>query len=280
MQTPIGSSIPDLGSFAADDGSDNVLVLNSAELTVRVAHDGFTIGASRKCDLCLADDTIPALHSVIHMQHGAIWIETADEKAELIVNDRSYRRMALRHNDEMRIGTKNFTIQIGTGAPTAIEQAAAVGEDLTLLTAEELCDRILADQSMVDEFTAGQHAGWEMLLHAIEAASQEADTTELKIDEPRVVARSEASLVSEEAAPADDSSLAEEHAVLDSLLGQIQELNDALTDHTRQLTEREEQVLETTNILNESHQQITQRLGDLIDQMTQTDPPNELRASA
>lgn len=273
MQTPIGTSISRLDSTGADNSSENVLVLKSAEMTVQITHDGFCIGSSRKCDLCLTDSTVPALHSIIHMQQGAIWIETADESAELVVNEHAYRRMALRHGDQLNIGSLAFVVQIGTGAAAALERAA-VGEDLSLLTAEELCDRILSDQTMVDEFTAGQRAGWEMLLHAIEAASREAEVAEPSIAAQPLVAKLD------DESEVDDQSLAEDHAVLDSLLGQIQELNDALTDHTRQMNEREEQVLETTNLLNESQQEITQRLGDLIDQMSQTDPPNELRASA
>lgn len=272
MQTPIGSSVSHLGLTSTDSSSDNVLVLKTTEMTVHVTHDGFSIGSSRKCDLCLADDAVPLLHSVVHLQQGVIWIETAAENAELIVNDRAYRRMALRHDDQLQIGSTNFTVQIGTGTTALLEQVS-VGEDLSLLTAEELCDRILSDQTMVDEFTAGQRAGWEMLLHAIEAASRETEIVEPRIIDQPVVAQIE------EPSLTDQQSLTEEHAALDTLLGQIQELNDALTDHTRHLNEREEKVLETTNMLNES-QQITQRLGELIDQMSQTDPPNELRASA
>src|SRR5579859_4499525 len=100
MQTPIGTSISHVGSISADNSSENVLVLKSAAMTVHVTHDGFSIGSSRKCDLCLVDSAVPALHSIIHMQQGAIWIETADESTELVVNQRAFRRMALRHGDQ------------------------------------------------------------------------------------------------------------------------------------------------------------------------------------
>ncbi len=255
MFTPQRSSVPGQDSLNIDHSTNSVLTLQSAGMSVVVTHDGFSIGASRQCDLTINEPSIPALHSVIHQQGGAIWIESADENTMLTVNDRPYRRMALRHDDRFQIGSMEFRILMTTETVAVTEQAT-ISEDLTLLTAEELCDRILSEQSMVAEFVDGQRAGWEALLRAIEAADLE---------------QANEHLVEQQAAKPDD-----EKVVFDAILEEIQALSETITDRTKELSHQEKDVLESTTILEESQQRIDQ----ILDQLTKNDPPNELRASA
>jgi len=259
MFSPFRSSLSAPDPSSVDDSANLVLTLQSQGTSVLVRHDGFSIGTSQRCDLTLVEPSIPALHSVIHLQRGAIWIEAADDKATLIVNDRPYRRMALRHDDRLKIGATEFTILI---QPEGIARSdeAVMTEDLALLTAEELCDRILSEQSMVAEFADGQRAGWDALLRAIEAANDEPATSG-SIDELSIATE-------------------EQQVVFDALLGQIQELNEAITDRTRELDHREIEVLESTSMLEESQQRVSQRIDEILDHLNKTDPPNELRASA
>jgi len=172
MFTPHRSNFPVPSSSVDDESNNVVLTLLFSGHSVTVTHDGFTIGSSRRCDLNLNDPSLPGLHSVIHMQSGAIWIEVAADNLTLTVNDRPYRRMALRHEDRLKIGSTEFEFQLKS-EPVSNVSGSALDEDLSLLTAEELCDRILSEQSMVDEFIEGQRSGWEALLRAIKSAHEE-----------------------------------------------------------------------------------------------------------
>ncbi len=266
MFTPFRPGRPRIELSNLGDSANIVLTLHAHGSAVHVTHDGFSIGSSRQCDLSLAETSIPALHSVIHMQSGAIWIEAADDDSAILVNDRPYRRMALRHDDRLRIGTSEFTIHLQTESASMIEQAQAiVDEDLSLLTAEELCDRILSEQSMVAEFADGRRSGWEALMRAIESAHEEP-----VIDEP----------ITNESLDESLKTQADEQIVLDELLEQIQQLNRAIADRSVELSDHEKHVLESTTAMEEAQNQVTHRINEILEQLNQNDPPNELRASA
>lgn len=255
MFTPLHSSQHSSNSGSSENTTNVVLTLKSHRQTVTVTHDGFSIGASPQCDLVVADHGVPLLHSVIHMQSGAIWVQNADDETMLLVNDQSCRRMSLRHQDRLRIGKTEFTILLTPDIAMAVEENAMT-EDLALLTAEELCDRILSEQTMVAEFEEGQRSGWDALLRAIDASHEQA--------------------VSQQQPEVPD----EQQAAFDALLGQIHELNETISDRTRELTSHEAEVLSSTSMLEETQQRVSQRLGEILDQLNKTDPPNELRASA
>ncbi|WP_010585958.1 FHA domain-containing protein [Schlesneria paludicola] len=236
----------------------NCLRLQSSSYTVTVGRDGFTIGTSRQCDLSLNDAAIPALHSIIHMQSGAIWIESANATTTVELNGRSYRRMALRHDDRLKIGSTEFTILVQPNTLSAFEQANQ-DEDLDLLTAEELCDRILSEQAMVEEFVEGRRAGWEALFRAIDNANRE---PEISVPQGQANANS-----------FDESDF-------DGLLEQLQSLSRTINDRTQELDDHERQILESTALLEESQNRVAQQIEQLLEQLNQSDPPNELRASA
>lgn len=237
------------------NATNDVLTLISAGRSVSVTHDGFSIGASPRCDLVVSEHSVPSLHSVIHLQGGAIWIQTADDAALLFVNDQPCCRMALRHQDRLRIGNAEFTVLMVPEIAIAVDENIMT-EDLALLTAEELCDRILSEQTMVEQFEEGQRTGWDALLRAIDATNEES--------------------VAQDVPAIPD----EQQAAFDALLNQIHELNETITDRTRELTTHEAEVMSSASMLDETQQRVSQRLGEILDQLNKTDPPNELRASA
>lgn len=255
MFTPLHSSQHSSNLRSSGNTTSVVLTLKSHRQLVTVSHDGFSIGSSAQCDLVVTDPGVLPLHSVIHMQSGAIWVQNAEDEALLIVNDQPCRRMSLRHQDRLRIGETEFTILLTPDIAVAVEENAMT-EDLALLTAEELCDRILQEQTMVAEFDEGQRSGWEALLRAIENANEETPVQQ----QPEVSV--------------------EQQTVFETLLGQIQELNETISDRTRELTSHEAEVLSSTSMLDETQQRVSQRLDEILDQLNKSDPPNELRASA
>lgn len=258
MITPPESSISAMDSLNSHETTNAVLKLEFQGQTATVTRDGFTIGSSGQCDLILNDSTVPRLHSLIHLQGGAIWIEAANEDCDLIVNNRNYRRLALRHDDRLTIGSTELTVLMKNEIPSAISRAAQM-EDLSLLTAEELCDRIISEQAMVDEFIGTRRSGWDALMRAIQSANEETDAEEVRI----VDAANQI--------PKDN---------LDILLEQIQELNQTLEEHTRELSAHEKEVIESTTIAEESQMRAVQKLDQILDQLNEPEAPNELRASA
>ena len=259
MFTPQRSTFPSPNSSNAEQSTSVVLTLQFSGQSVVVTHDGFTIGSSQRCDLPLNDTSIPGLHSVIHIQSGAIWIEAANDDTTVIVNHRPYRRMALRHEDCINIGSTELKILMINESITEVE-VPALEEDLSLLSAEELCDRILSEQSMVSEFIEGRRSGWEALLQAIQAANDEPLLRQSSNDEV-------ANQVSE-------------NETFETLLDEIQGLNTSITEHTRELSDHEKELLESTLIMEESQMRAIQQLDDILEKLKNSDPPNELRASA
>ena len=73
--------------------------------------------------------------------------------------------------------------------------------------------------------------------------------------------------------PADDA------GVYNLLLGQIQELQATIADRSRELSEKEAEVLASTSMIEETQQQVAERLDVILDHLNQAES-NELRASA
>lgn len=264
MFTPIRHGMPGLESTSGGDSNDEIVVLHREGQVVPVDHDGFTIGSSSQCDLVISDSAVSLLHAIIHGQSGAHWIEAAHDDALIQINQHSCRRMALRDGDQIQIGSVTLLVKLQSRAALiAKQERVTVDEDLSLLSAEELCDRIIAEQSMVTEYEEGRQAGWDALFKAIEAAREEILDDE-KIDE---------SLGKVEEKPQLDQLQIEE------LLKQIQELNQSITNRHQDLTEREREILESAKLLDQQ-MDIADRLEDVLDQLNNNDPPNGLRASA
>jgi predicted component of type VI protein secretion system len=182
-----------------------VLEVRSADGLVRrveVDGDDFLIGRGDFCDLRLAGVDQPLVHSELHLQGGSVWIEAAEETVLLAVNGRLCRRMSLREGDRVQVGDTEITVHVGT--PTQgvsdLPQVAPCGvsEDLTLLSADELCDRIVADEELIATFEQGRLSGWQSLLQAVETVLH--DDPEVATHPQRVAAVAELRHLSEQLA--------------------------------------------------------------------------------
>lgn len=258
MLSPFNPSRPSMPS-SSGRSDEMVLTLLSGSQSIQVNHDGFKIGTGRQCDLILEDPTIPRLHSQIHIQSGAVWIETVCDDLYLTVNGATCRRMALRDGDRLQIGSTRLSIQLAP-QPLVAEVGEATNEglpeDLASLTAEELCDRILTEQAIVKELSADADSGWGALVKAIEAVREVPTSLE-----------------------SENIPHAEEVRVYNALLSHLQELQVAIADRTRELNQKEAEVLATASMMEETQKRVTQRLDVILDHLNGPES-NELRASA
>lgn len=208
----------------------------------RVEADGYLIGRGDFCDLRLDDAAIPLVHSEIHLQDGAMWIEAVDAPA-IDMNGKAVPRLALRSGDVLRIGTVAVTIRTGIEADILSDDA---WEDLLELSALELCERIEAEEATIREDEQHRWQGIEALLVALEG-----------------MLRTDRELI------ADD-------AHTESVVQQLHALSEALATRTQQLVEQEQQFLNTAGEIKQSQEDMARRMEDLIHNLD----AGELRASA
>jgi hypothetical protein len=221
-----------------------------------VDHDGFTIGSGARCDLVLAGE-FPKLHSVLHVQGRAVWIEAAREDAALIIEGESFRRRALRDGDRLTFGAMELTVHVGEGAFAAARLAASsqrrIGEELSLLSAEELCDRIEQEERLVAEFEEGRRTGFEALVTALREILHQEEHPTIPLPED----------------------------ALDSLVTQVRGLSETIEERTKALSEQEAHLIESSSQLCQAQLRISRQLEQLIDRLgDHDDPRGELRVSA
>jgi hypothetical protein len=222
-----------------------------------VEEDGFTIGSGERCDLRLTDAGLPKLHSILHRQGGAVWIEAADDDALVTVDGEVFRRRALRDGSRLSFGNCEVTVRIGEGAVPSRElprNPARLDAELALLSAEELCDRIEREERLVEEFDRRRRFGWRALMSAVSEAMH---------GEPEAV----------ESALADDK--------LDELALQVRDLSETLEQRTKALSAQEAQLIESSAQLYEAQLRVSRQLEQLLERLSRdADEPGELRVSA
>ena len=239
--------------------SNIVLVLEGPNESFVIDRDGLRIGSSPVCELPLPGG--PLLHSVIHQQSGVTWIES-QEDANLIVNGCPRRRMALRDGDIMELDGIELIVRLRS-IDDMEEMPHGLEDDLSLLSAEELCDRILAEQTMVDEFSEGQRAGWDGLWAAIEAAGEiKSAMITLPLEVEHAV----------EAVVAPDN--------CERLLEQIRELSEMVNGRSQELDDCESELVAATTLLEEAQERVSQQIEGLLEQLQTQSGEMELRASA
>ena len=257
---PTSPATSDLTAFNDAVALSNIaLVLEGPAESFVIDRDGLRIGSSPVCELPLPDG--PALHSVIHRQSGVTWIES-QEDASLIVNGHPRCRMALRDGDVLELNGLELIVRF-RAIDDAEQTPHGLAEDLSLLSAEELCDRILAEQALVDEFAAGQREGWNGLLTAIEAAGETAQPTiTLPLEGERAA----------EASDAPDN--------CERLLEQIRELSEMVNGRSQELDDCESELVAATALLEEAQERVSQQIEGLLEQLQTPAAETELRASA
>lgn len=227
--------------------------LEFADCSLSIDHDGIRIGSSVVCDIQLAEG--PALNSIVRAEEGVIWIEADIDCNQLVVNGRSCRRMALRDGDVISVPGVEITVRQRPASSIEDDAADLVGE-ISRLTAEELCDRILSEQSSVDEFELGRLAGWHKLMSAIKAthyqlATQAAESTSLESTQD-----------------------------YERLLEQIHDMSEMMNGRTEELDNCESELVAATSLLQETQDRVSRQIEELLDQIGDTTQPGELRVSA
>lgn len=221
-----------------------------------IDRDHFRIGSSPVCEIHLLDG--PLLHSVIRTDAGAVWIEIADEAAELNVNWRACRRMALRDGDVISVGGMDMTVR-DTACYSAHAGAIELVENITQLTADELCDRILSEQASVDQFEAGRLQGMQKLMEAMKAVIVAEPSTAAVVTSTPVVEFSDE---------------------CQRLLDQIHEMSEMMNGRTRELDLCETELVAATELLEETQDRVSRQIESLLDQIGDATVPTELRVSA
>lgn len=263
-----------LRSRLAADNFSNVnsevvtLVLRTEHSSVTINRDGFSIGSHPRCDLRLTGPSIPLWHSVIHIQGGAIWIEAAENNTLLNVNGRQCRRLALRQGDHFHVAQILFTVDLShlkdecvdTSDPDLRGPLEDAIDDLGILSAEDLCDRIVSEQTMIRELSEEASTGWTALLHALEAVHEDPIRRE-SVETPTI---------------AD----VEEQIHFNHLIVQIDQIQETIAEHSKESNNREAIISATSTLLDASQQRATQRLDEMIEHMDTPESLIEFRASA
>lgn len=234
-----------------------------------VEHDDFTIGCGPNCDLCLASEHLHRLHSILHVQGTAIWIEAVHPDAMIVVNDDVFRWRALRDSDRLTFDDVELAVHIGEASIEAAQRQIAAEsrkreeiKDPALLSAEELCDRIEAEEARVTEFDRGRRFGWEALMSAVAEMIQR--DVPLHADEATVPLMAEAS----------DQNLHE-------LAAQVRHLSETLDERNRTLVAQEALLVESSSQLCETQRRVSRQLDELLERLApHDDHPGELRVSA
>lgn len=243
-----------------NDASDELRVIFEGPATSLVIdRDGYRIGASAVCEMTLPGG--PALHSIVHRQEGVTWIEAVDD-ARLIVNGRPRRRMALRDGDILELQGYEFFVRFRTSA-TMVDDTPHLEEDISLLSAEELCNRILDEHSMVEEFESKQKAGWANLMKAVADVREDEGRESISIlqadDLPTPVGTT------------DDC---------ERLLVQIRELSEIMNGKSQELVDCENELIAATSLLEEAQTRVTQQIEGLLEKLEAPAEDQTLRASA
>lgn len=226
--------------------SDLTTILEFGDRSVIVDQERIRIGSSPVCEIRLNHG--PLLHSVLCSEAGVLWIEADDQTTDLAVNDQICRRMALRNGDTVTVAGEDFTVT--QKASASIQDDS----DLTSLTAEELCDRILTEQAMVDEFDSSRLQGWQDLMTAIQNVDLDSIDNEIDIAEQERVST----------------------AQCERLLEQIHEISAMMNGRSQELDACENELAAATSLLQETQDRVSQQIQEVLDQIG----PRELRASA
>jgi hypothetical protein len=159
--------------------------------------------------------------------------------------------MALRDGDVISVSGIDITVR--HQARTMQEEAVRMVGDISQLSAEELCDRILSEQVAVEDFDSGRLRGWQQLMSAIREVADRPATEVAEVE------------TSEEC---------------DRLLDQIREMSEMMNGRTQELDQCESELLAATSLLQETQDRVSQQIEELLGQLVDPSPTNELRVSA
>uniref|UniRef100_A0A7C4LQW3 FHA domain-containing protein n=1 Tax=Schlesneria paludicola TaxID=360056 RepID=A0A7C4LQW3_9PLAN len=212
--------------------------------SVPVEGGGCLIGSGEFCDVRLAGAGIPLAHSEIHIDGGVIWMEAVDD-GQLTINGQTCRRLALRDHDQIQIADCRITVRINP--PDEALMLPDFPENLSELSALELCERVEAEQARLNDDEHRRLSGWSALLRELEDVLRQ---------EP--------------------ASSWEQEARIERTLQQLHAITESLAERARLLAQREAEFMESAGALQEAHERINSRLEQLLQQFLD----GSLRASA
>lgn len=231
-----------------------------------VQHDGFSIGTGDHCDLQLAEQGMSRWQSTLHVQGTSVWIEAAEEQGVVNVNHTPYHRRALRDGDRLFFGQTEVIVSIRDAAGSASAAIPAVpkmSEDLSQLSAEELCRRIEQEEVEVQEFDRRRRFGMMALL----SAAQELKHTGIMRDRDLAIPTAATAQLS------DDK--------LNDLFTQVRELSESLEEQTKTLSVHESLMAESSSQLADAQRVVSHQLDQLLERLGhEEEKPGEFRASA
>jgi hypothetical protein len=237
---------------------------NAKPRLIIVDRDGFTIGSGNQCDLQLADGGLPRLHSILHVQGSAVWIEAADRDALLTVGDEVFRRRALRDGDQLRFNDVEIVMHIGEKSVRSAQPVPRPHfaiDQLARLSADELCDLIDLEETQVRDFERGRRRGLQALLSAVQQTRAPIIT---RIDPP----------ATSPAAPMSEDKFSE-------LVTHVRGLSESLEERAKELAAQEALLIESSSQLAEAQQRVSRQLDQLLERLAnEDDHPGELRVSA
>lgn len=149
------------------------------------------IGSSPLCDIILKDADVPPIHSELHVDEGAVWIE-AVEDGSITINGNKFRRLALRDGDIVSIGNTTLVVRILPGEQSLM--LLSLPSDLRRLSPEELCRRIEQEQTLLEERDRSRIAGWLDLLDRVLTDAKQGESASGKSSELQVLSELKATL--------------------------------------------------------------------------------------
>lgn len=168
--------------FTMTDSHQQSVPVTPDTVTILVTHAGLpldrvsmpgevlTIGRADFCELQLDVAEVPLVHSEVICDGGVLRIEAAGPETLLEINGRRVSRLALRDGDRITVGGFTLSIEIGQRQPLEVEDRHALKDDYSHLSASELCDLILSEQSEIEEFETRREGGLRRLVSAIESS--------------------------------------------------------------------------------------------------------------
>lgn len=236
-------------ALSSHDSPGGDLILELDDYSVSIDRDRILIGSSPRCDIQLSEG--PSLQCIIRNEEGVVWVEADDEFAELNVNWIACRRMSLRDGDVISVSGIDITIrqkQDDLNAASPIEQISS-------LSANELCDRIVSEQAAVNEFESGRQNGWRNLMAAVRQVALEDNAGA-------------------------DSSVTEVSEAGQRLLDQIRELTEMVQLRSQELDVCEGELVAASALLQQTQDHVSEQIEDLLNQIDRVVESADLRASA
>ena len=228
--------------------------------------DRLTIGAGTCCGLQISGQTMPILHTVIHIESEEVTIEAIAPQPRLLLNGIPHQRSVLADGDVITIGPIEFVFRL-TGIPSvmSISNAGLSGSpsetsgpitpdkrdhsmtnETTLkdLSASELVDLIEQDFRLIEQYESRREQGAAALLSQISQIEAEQETEQEILSEQEQV-----------------SLLAD----LEAMMEELTKFSEELQQRAEQLSSREQQYEVAAASLLETQEKLASQLDETLD---------------